>query len=100
MGEGFATLRLEEHRQPSCDREFRLADGRWLRVREGRMPDGGRVQLSADVTARKEAEARQRASERRFLAAAESIPDGLLILDARSEEHTSELQSRQYIVCR
>src|SRR3712207_7744981 len=25
---------------------------------------------------------------------------GILVLDVRSEEHTSELQSRQYLVCR
>src|SRR3712207_7709941 len=30
------------------------------------------------------------------------VPDGELVVsgDARSEEHTSELQSRQYLVCR
>ena len=39
------------------------------------MPDGGRVILMTDITDRREAEAR-------FLAAAESIPDGLAILDA------------------
>ena len=39
------------------------------------MPDGGRVLLTTDITDRREAEAR-------FLAAAESIPDGLAIFDA------------------
>src|SRR3712207_7951264 len=28
------------------------------------------------------------------------LPDALKTLDTRSEEHTSELQSRQYLVCR
>src|SRR3712207_7246415 len=28
------------------------------------------------------------------------IPGGLVVRPARSEEHTSELQSRQYLVCR
>src|SRR3712207_8361042 len=27
-------------------------------------------------------------------------PDGVMLLHTRSEEHTSELQSRQYLVCR
>src|SRR5947209_16412250 len=27
-------------------------------------------------------------------------PDGLILTNSRSEEHTSELQSRQYLVCR
>ena len=39
------------------------------------MPDGGRVILTTDITERRDAETR-------FLAAAESIPDGLAILDA------------------
>src|SRR3712207_6901413 len=28
------------------------------------------------------------------------LPESLLVTDDRSEEHTSELQSRQYLVCR
>ena len=39
------------------------------------MPDGGRVILTTDITERRDAETR-------FLAAAESIPDGLAILDS------------------
>jgi PAS domain S-box-containing protein len=85
MGEGYAERRLASRPaagQDATEREHKHADGRWVRVREGRMPDGGRVLLTTDVTARKEAEARVEASEQRFLAAAESIPDGLAILDA------------------
>jgi PAS domain S-box-containing protein len=100
MGPAYAAMRLESRRgDPQSEREHKHADGRWVRVREGRMPDGGRVILTTDVTARREAEERSRASEARFLAAAESIPDGLAIFDAdgrfvyfnsRYPEHVSE----------
>src|SRR3712207_1433154 len=36
----------------------------------------------------------------RALAAEKALPVFAFIEDARSEEHTSELQSRQYLVCR
>src|SRR5687768_8400786 len=56
------------------------------RVREGRMPDGGRVVLTLDITARKEAEAALRQNEARYRAVVEGQtefiqrlrPDGTL----------------------
>ena len=68
-------------RQPYRARAARW-DGRWLRIRENGMPDGGRVLLTTDITARKEADEQLRDSEQRFLAAAESLPDGIVIFDA------------------
>src|SRR3712207_7014648 len=58
--------------------------GRGREVRRGL----GRVFLERDLGVR--ADLRQRGLERRDAVAAEG----------RSEEHTSELQSRQYLVCR
>src|SRR5689334_3438076 len=49
MGGDYLERRLAEREEPLLDREHRLADGRWIRVREGRMPDGGRVVVTADV---------------------------------------------------
>ncbi|MGE3294442.1 MAG: PAS domain S-box protein, partial [Geminicoccaceae bacterium] len=75
MGPDYAERRLATRREGFTEREHKHVDGRWVRVREAPMPDGGRVILTTDITERREAEAR-------FLAAAESIPDGLAILDA------------------
>ena len=75
MGPDYATRRLASRDEPLTEREHKHIDGRWVRIREARMPDGGRVLLTTDITDRREAEAR-------FLAAAESIPDGLAIFDA------------------
>ena len=82
MGPDYAQQRLASRGRDLSEREHRHADGRWVRIREGAMPDGGRVLLTTDITARREAEERLRASEARFLAAAESIPDGIAIFDA------------------
>ncbi|MFZ1429699.1 MAG: PAS domain S-box protein [Geminicoccaceae bacterium] len=82
MGPDYAERRLASRGGDLSEREHRHADGRWVRIREGAMPDGGRVLLTTDITARREAEERLRASEARFLAAAESIPDGIAIFDA------------------
>ncbi|HET6467424.1 MAG TPA: PAS domain S-box protein, partial [Geminicoccaceae bacterium] len=65
MGEDFLERRFRLRSQEASDHEQHLADGRWLRIRENRMPDGGRVVLSADVT-----ELRRSERERAMLAQA------------------------------
>jgi PAS domain-containing protein len=60
MGEGFVERRLERHRAAVADHEIRLADGRWLHLRESALPGGGRVIVATDVSDRKRAEAADR----------------------------------------
>ena len=50
MGEAYLERRIEDRSLAALDREHRLADGRWVRVRESRMRDGGRVLLTTDTT--------------------------------------------------
>lgn len=48
--------RLELHTAPISESEQRLADGRWLLVRETQLEGGGRVGFRFDITARKRLE--------------------------------------------
>src|SRR3712207_7422841 len=80
---------------------FRSADGSRFpaELAIAPTPVGGRTLFTAhlrDITERRAAEAALAESEARFRAVADNIPQ----LAWRSEEHTSELQSRQYLVCR
>ena len=86
MGPDYALKRLATRREERTEREHKHADGRWVRVREGRMPDGGRVILTVDITARREAEEALKQSEARYRAVVEGQtefiircrPDGAL----------------------
>jgi len=42
--------RLRQHREPAGPIEQRLSDGRWLKVNERRMSDGGYVGIRTDIT--------------------------------------------------
>ncbi len=50
MGDDYLEHRIADRGLSNVDREHRLIDGRWVRVRESRMPDGGRVLLTTDTT--------------------------------------------------
>src|SRR3712207_8768517 len=63
------------------------------RDERGDEAEAGRVVVRGG---RRERQARLRVDDPRRLPAAEGLADEAL----RSEEHTSELQSRQYLVCR
>src|SRR3712207_7290663 len=71
---------------------FRSDGARLLRRRHPLLDDrGGRGRLPAELLPRQPATARR---------AARPNPPGGRAVRQRSEEHTSELQSRQYLVCR
>ncbi len=61
--------------------EYRLSNGRWLRLRETRTPDGWTVSLRTEITAEKHNERRLSESERRFRILAESSPTGIFQTD-------------------
>ncbi|WP_297977388.1 PAS domain S-box protein, partial [uncultured Amaricoccus sp.] len=65
MGEDFLEQRLAMRMERRNESVLRIADGRWMRVRENRMPDGSRVLLITDIS-----EERRRDAERRLLALA------------------------------
>ena len=79
MGADFVERRLNDHRAPTEDREFRIADGRWVRVRESAIPSGGRVLLTSDVTARKAAQDQLEEREQLLETVANGIPLPIVI---------------------
>ena len=82
MGPDYASRRLATRSGDRTEREHKHADGRWVRIREGRMPDGGRVLLTVDETARREAEDALRRSEARLAAFMQHAPVGMYLKDA------------------
>ncbi|QDO97453.1 PAS domain-containing protein [Ferrovibrio terrae] len=72
--EAWIQRRVHEHGHSEDAHERRLADGRWLLVREQRTADGGIVGTGTDITAVKQA-------ERQMYDAIESISDGFVLYD-------------------
>ena len=72
VGADFVARRLARRKAlvagATDDHVHQLADGRWVRVRERRMADGGLVLLTTDVTERTLADERLRHSEARYRA--------------------------------
>jgi PAS domain S-box-containing protein len=79
MGHDFVERRLIDHRAPIEDREFRITDGRWVRVRESAIPSGGRVLLTSDVTAQKAAHDQLEEREQLLKTVANGIPLPIVI---------------------
>src|SRR3712207_8975866 len=76
-----------------------LFRSRYTRARACRAGAAGGEAHPASLAPQRGAYARGLAA-RPFLPASQGGGRGLLRLPQRSEEHTSELQSRQYLVCR
>lgn len=64
--DAYVARRMEQHRLGWRSLTVELPDGRWLLVRDHRMPDGGTVTTSQDVTELKRVEQAYRDSEQRF----------------------------------
>ena len=79
MGADFPARRFALRQKAFADHEHQLADGRWVRIHESRMPDGGRVLLTADVTDRYVRDRALKESEERFRAIAEGVPVAVTI---------------------
>ena len=77
MGDNYLEHRIADRGLSNVDREHRLIDGRWVRVRESRMPDGGRVLLTTDTT-----DERRNRQERALVATAMAqVGDSIEITD-------------------
>jgi len=56
--------RMERHRNPSGAFEVRLRNGKYVLVREQRLPDGGMIVLATDITERKQLERQVQRSQK------------------------------------
>lgn len=63
--------------------DLRLADGRWIRVVDRRLPQGGTLCLRTDVTELKRNEQQLRDSEQRYRQLIYLSPDGIAVHDAQ-----------------
>ena len=73
--------RIREHRSPSGMYEIEREEGCWLLMHEQRLPDGGTVSISSDITAIKRAEAQVKEREQRLSAIVENVVDGIVTFD-------------------
>lgn len=62
----YIARRLETHRLGGRSLTLRFPDGRWVLIRDHRLPDGGTVTASQDITELKRVEQAYRDSEQRF----------------------------------
>jgi len=80
--EEYVVQRLREFRDPEpTPQEILLADGRWVRVQDQRLPDGGLICLRTDISALKRQEVQLRESERRYRQLVDLTPDGIAVHD-------------------
>ncbi|MFV3076172.1 PAS-domain containing protein [Niveispirillum fermenti] len=80
--EDFVAERLcELRRADGRPVEFRLPDGRWIRVQDRRLPDGGILCLRTEITELKRREVALSDSEQRYRQLVDLSPDGIAVHD-------------------
>lgn len=73
--------RLAQHRDPGAPFEMLRQDGRWILLREQRLPDGSTATISTDITLRKQAEQALADKHDILNTVLATIPDGVQVLD-------------------
>ena len=73
--------RLEQHQNPGDVWEHQRVNGRWTRVSEHRMSDGGIVAIRSDITDLKTREAEASRARQQLLDAIEAIEDAFVLFD-------------------
>ncbi|MQP67536.1 PAS domain S-box protein [Niveispirillum sp. SYP-B3756] len=82
--EEYVAQRLREFRDPDpAPQEILLADGRWVRVQDQRLPDGGILCLRTDISQKKRQELRLQESEQRYRQLVDLTPDGIVVHDSQ-----------------
>ena len=81
-GPGGLARVLAEDAGDGASSEWRLDDGRWLRIGRSRTSDGGTIAVCSDVTVMKEQEARLQSTNLRLDTALDNMSQGLCLFDA------------------
>jgi len=79
--ESYVRVRMEQYRAGNMNLEIELTNNRWILSRERRMPGGGIIGTSTDITDQKRAEIAIRESEERFRAVIDNSPMSFLLKD-------------------
>ncbi len=80
--EDWLKQRLADHLASNVWIEQKLANGRWLRIREKPTPAGGRVGLRIDITNQVNSRERAEQAEQRLSDAIEALPAGFWLFDS------------------
>ncbi|MDP6953693.1 MAG: PAS-domain containing protein, partial [Alphaproteobacteria bacterium] len=79
--EAWLKERVDRHRNPKGPFEVSRQDGKWLLTNEQRLPDGGTISITVDITERKQAE-QQFVKQRNLLQAiVDSVPAIITVKD-------------------
>jgi PAS domain S-box-containing protein len=81
--EEWVQRRFREHRQPMGIHEIERENGHWMLMHQQRLPDGGTVSISSDISDIKRAEAKVLEREQRLTAIVENVVDGIITFDRR-----------------
>ncbi len=81
--EEYVAARLRQFRHPTGQTgEFLLSDGRWIRVQDRALPQGGTLCVRTDITELKRRDRELRDSEQRYRQLVDLSPDGIAVHDA------------------
>lgn len=82
--EEYVAGRLRSFRQPAgTPDEFLLSDGRWIRVLDRRLPQGGTLCVRTEITELKRRQSELQDSEQRYRQLVDLSPDGIAVHDAQ-----------------
>ncbi len=94
--EGWIADRRRARTTPVSELEIKLGNGRWLKINERRMSDGGRVSVYSDITDFKQREEELDAARVRFEDAIEALSSGFALFDADDRIVVCNTKYREY----
>ena len=81
--EAWIRERMERHRNPDGPFELAYQNGKWIRIYEQKLPDGGTILIVSDITESKRVDRALSESEQRFQAVVNNSPAKIHIKDAQ-----------------